>query len=371
MNLRLATSFLLAPAAAAVVDADKSWSRRTARVAPRDPPAAVGAPAASPLAAATAGVLGKNPDAGGDAGGARSRPPSLAGDEDPRDPAPAARAPHDPSRGGRNLPPSAAVEGPSSEGRALASAPKAPATEADVGVLGASTYASTSLPGCSLPVPCVNGYVTGTTTKCSEACDNQCCVGEFACDKFTGTVCKDGVSCNGYDACFNANISTVVQGCNGESACTQSNIGGVINACNDRYACKWAGKDSAIVTELADCCNREYECYVATSRPQSCTATDPIKAPTNSPTTVPTATPTNEPTNAPTNAPTDGPCEDHTECALGEKCKGGYKVAKKCRAKKKDCKRWGTHSRKRWGCADGETCGGGEATAKWGSCLSE
>merc|ERR1711957_746233 len=91
--------------------------------------------------------------------------------------------------------------------------------------------------------------------------------------------------------------------------------------------------------------------------------------PTNSPTTVPTATPTNEPTNAPTNAPTGGPCEDHTDCEAGEKCKGGYNVAKKCRAKKKDCKRFGTHSRTRWGCAEGESCGGGVATAKWGSCV--
>merc|ERR1712238_435898 len=52
---------------------------------------------------------------------------------------------------------------------------------------------------------------------------------------------------------------------------------------------------------------------------------------------------------------------------LGEKCKGAYKVAKKCRSKMKDCKRWGHHSVKRWGCADGKSCRGG-ADAKWGSC---
>merc|ERR1711957_1005692 len=86
----------------------------------------------------------------------------------------------------------------------------------------------------------------------------------------------------------------------------------------------------------------------------------PTAAPTDAPTNAPTDAPTNAPTYAPTNAPTGGPCEDHTECASGEKCKGGYKLTKKCRQKKKDCKRWGHHSVKRWGCAEGESCAGGE-----------
>jgi len=63
-------------------------------------------------------------------------------------------------------------------------------------------------------------------------------------------------------------------------------------------------------------------------------------------------------------------CEDHTECAPGGKCKGGYKVEKKCREKKKNCKRFGHHSIKRWGCADGKSCGGVEPTEKWGFCVS-
>merc|ERR1712238_604730 len=109
---------------------------------------------------------------------------------------------------------------------------------------------------------------------------------------------------------------------------------------------------------------------VPTATPTSEPTNAPTNAPTKSHTTVPTATPTNEPTNAPTNAPTGGPCEDHTKCALGEKCKGAYKVAKKCRSKMKDCKLWGHHSVKRWGCADGKSCRG-EADAKWGSCVSE
>merc|ERR1711957_331736 len=44
---------------------------------------------------------------------------------------------------------------------------------------------------------------------------------------------------------------------------------------------------------------------------------------------------TNAPTDAPTNAPTGGPCEDHTECASGEKCKGGYKLTKNAGRRKK------------------------------------
>merc|ERR1711957_531130 len=108
-----------------------------------------------------------------------------------------------------------------------------------------------------------------------------------------------------------------------------------------------------------------------TDAPTNAPTTDaPTNAPTDAPTNAPTYAPTNAPTNTPTNAPTGGPCEDHTECASGEKCKGGYKLTKKCRQKKKDCKRWGHHSVKRWGCAEGESCAGGEPNAKWGSCVN-
>merc|ERR1711957_232322 len=93
----------------------------------------------------------------------------------------------------------------------------------------------------------------------------------------------------------------------------------------------------------------------------SWTLATPSAAPTAVPTNAPTNSPTtNAPTNEPTNAPTGGLCEDHTECEPGEKCKGGYKLAKKCRQKKKDCKRLGHHSMRRWGCAEGESCGGGD-----------
>jgi len=99
-------------------------------------------------------------------------------------------------------------------------------------------------------------------------------------------------------------------------------------------------------------------------------ATEARNAPTDVPTNAPTKSPiTAAPTNEPTNVPTGGPCEDHTECVPGLKCKGDNQLAKKCRQKKKDCKRSGHHSVKRWGCADGKSCRG-EADAKWGSCVS-
>jgi len=157
-----------------------------------------------------------------------------------------------------------------------------------------------------------------------------------------------------------------------------ANAGGRCRLHSDMYApdphpCG-SSKDPIDRPDMATC-NHAYLFCCGDPPPSSA----PTDAPTTFPTTFPTKSPitfpptkaptTAAPTNEPTNAPTGGPCEDHTKCATGEKCKGAYKVAKKCRQKNKDCKRWGHHSMKRWGCAEGETCGGGDPTAKWGSCV--
>jgi len=65
--------------------------------------------------------------------------------------------------------------------------------------------------------------------------------GDDACVGFTGKVCKDG-SCNGYKACENANISSVVNSCVGRSACVKAgylggSIGNIVDSCKYEAAC--------------------------------------------------------------------------------------------------------------------------------------
>merc|ERR1712238_381274 len=61
-------------------------------------------------------------------------------------------------------------------------------------------------------------------------------------------------------------------------------------------------------------------------------------------------------------------CADNTECTVG-KCKGHRGQGMECRVKLADCKGYGTHSTKRWGCPDGGACAliGG---LKWGYCTA-
>ena len=90
--------------------------------------------------------------------------------------------------------------------------------------------------------------VVNSTLPCDTACDGQCCVGSTftqstpggiityyggACSDyyttlpglgklgrgFTGTVCKDGISCMDFRACYEAKIGLVHMGCSGTNAC--------------------------------------------------------------------------------------------------------------------------------------------------------
>ena len=74
-------------------------------------------------------------------------------------------------------------------------------------------------------VDCINGNTTpsddGSTISCQEECNGRCCVGESACDGFTGKVCIDDTSCFGYKSCYDSKIDTIVNGCNGTLACIQ------------------------------------------------------------------------------------------------------------------------------------------------------
>jgi len=190
-------------------------------------------------------------------------------------------------------------------------------------------------------VACVYGFVEGTgeTETCATACDGACCVGQAACNKFTGHVCKDSVSCTGPYACFDADIGYVVQGCNGDRACyaaarTESGyikevingcqgpkacfyaantgtIGAIKNACNAEKTCYMAAAYGAVISPgFFDCCNEVDECAYAESLPESCPAAvpsataTPSEVPTLALTDTPTATPTEVPSDALTGPPT-------------------------------------------------------------------
>ena len=124
-------------------------------------------------------------------------------------------------------------------------------------------------------VQCENGYsvVDGESMKCEEACGNeydpksdygtlpykkgswsggQCCSGIMfydsgPCDRFTGSVCKDGKSCVGRRACVVAKVSSVVRSCYGTASCN------------------FAGNKGGSVGKVIDSCQGDYSCYKAAS----------------------------------------------------------------------------------------------------------
>ena len=106
-------------------------------------------------------------------------------------------------------------------------------------------------------IVCDNGITTSgyflngtnaTGQTCKVACEGQCCVGGIftfsgfgenyapACEPFTGTfgsrdgftgsVCKDGISCFGYGACTDANVPSIFHGCNGTNSCFRAGYNG-------------------------------------------------------------------------------------------------------------------------------------------------
>ena len=75
----------------------------------------------------------------------------------------------------------------------------------DVGVLAQAQRRALQTTCNGTSVVCAAGLVSGTTTNetCAAACGGACCVGDQACDGFTGTVCADD-SCNGYQVQHNS-----------------------------------------------------------------------------------------------------------------------------------------------------------------------
>jgi hypothetical protein len=104
-------------------------------------------------------------------------------------------------------------------------------------------------------VDCVQGIVASGTTTCTAACGGKCCVGDSACDNFTGKVCKDG-SCNNFFACRFANVPYVVNSCKADSSCFMATLSSnMVGCCNTANECKSMNDPSKCTPSLpfVDC----------------------------------------------------------------------------------------------------------------------
>lgn len=122
-------------------------------------------------------------------------------------------------------------------------------------------------------VQCEDGYVIdnggvemmsmpGPTLTCAEECGGDCCVGEDACDGFTGKVYRDG-SCDGIQACYDATIPTVSGGgCNGDYACKKARIPAVIDSCNrGKNSCSYVGYEGVVDGWMVKSCQGDKACF--------------------------------------------------------------------------------------------------------------
>ena len=147
------------------------------------------------------------------------------------------------------------------EGRHLARKPKADTScpEEDIVVCDLGNTVS------------VGGNTTHSAvgSPCAIACEGMCCSGLNSCDRFTGAVCKDGMSCssntdpNYSSACNGANIAMVHRGCNGAGSCGGAILLLVQDACNNNYACGGANSPPFYIPDpvcATQCCNNDSEC---------------------------------------------------------------------------------------------------------------
>ena len=143
----------------------------------------------------------------------------------------------------------------------------------------------------------ISGYflngTDATGQTCKVACEGQCCVGGIrtlssfggssttryapACepytatfgprDGFTGSVCKDGISCIGYTACTDANIASIFHGCNGTSSCFRAgsndgSVGNIVWSCYGEGSCFVIGEGGS-VGNVTDSCFGKSSCKSA------------------------------------------------------------------------------------------------------------
>ena len=150
---------------------------------------------------------------------------------------------------------------------------------------------------CKEFVECEDGFnVKNTSQTCEEACDGLCCTGDDfvlksffkptrtlrPCDYFTGSICKDRISCSDQAACVGANITSVVRSCNGTRACNYAGrtfkggigyVGEVIDSCHGEDSCnKIASGDikndiqqprDGFVKSIVNSCHGEDSCLRA------------------------------------------------------------------------------------------------------------
>ena len=139
---------------------------------------------------------------------------------------------------------------------------------------GSSTWIARAVPStCTAGfVECKDGYlVSDDTTTCYAECAGDCCKGYDyygdpvdGCAGFTGKVCKDG-SCNGYDACEDATIPSVVNSCKYDGACENAGrygglIKSMVDSCNGYYACSYAAQIGGTIGNILGSCNEDLAC---------------------------------------------------------------------------------------------------------------
>ena len=144
-------------------------------------------------------------------------------------------------------------------------------------------------------VSCTNGLATsigGDTSvvtsgmTCQQACNGECCISSSGahdpCMGFTGSLCKDGLSCSGgYAACKNANIGMIFYGCHGNKACevdsghTSGYIAEVIEGCTGDFSCKGAASNDGDIGLIEYSCNWKDSCkYTAAENGTICEIID-------------------------------------------------------------------------------------------------
>ena len=155
-------------------------------------------------------------------------------------------------------------EGVSTIGR-LKSSRKTAVQEEDVSILFMISFSAEQQSSvcASGYIDCDNGKVRGTDQSCKDGCNGDCCVGGerrgyyYACETFTGKVCKDG-SCNGPEACGSQSSTPliVVNSCKGHRACHTTYFPVAINSCKGVFACDGVNSKGNITNS----CNGEQTC---------------------------------------------------------------------------------------------------------------
>mmetsp|Transcript_27937 Transcript_27937/g.62187 ORF Transcript_27937/g.62187 Transcript_27937/m.62187 type:complete len:415 (-) Transcript_27937:486-1730(-) len=117
-------------------------------------------------------------------------------------------------------------------------------------------------------------YCIGNPLNSSNTCDttgpSACCIGETACEEFSGCVKKGDpnaspstAGCHGYSACETAVIPVVDNSCIGSEACILANMLGALYSCIGKKSCFFAGGNGGSLGNLFQSCQANSACYFA------------------------------------------------------------------------------------------------------------